>query len=104
MTGKAKPEATAKGTRLEAPEGRKEPEPEAVRSPCLEPEAGRGRPPELHEMHCNSQTRERTLVESSPQARKHRSPPSAFLGGGAGMPGGADDAYEAAAMSSNPGA
>ena len=50
VTGKAKPEATAKRTRLEAPQGRQEPEPEAVHSPCLEPEAGRGRPPELYEM------------------------------------------------------
>ena len=76
VTGKAKPEATAKGTRLEVPPGRQEPEPEAVHSPCLEPEAGRGRPPELHEMQCSSRTRERTLVGSSLQARRHRSPPS----------------------------
>ena len=72
VTGKAKPEATAKGTRLEVPPGRQEPEPEAVHSPCLEPAAGRGRPPDLHEMQCSSRTRNRILVGSSLQARRCR--------------------------------
>ena len=77
VTGKAKPEATAKRTRLEAPEGRKEPGPEAVHSPCLEPAVGRGRPPDLHGMQCSSRTRNRILVGSSLQARRCR-PPSGF--------------------------
>ena len=32
----------------------------------------------MHEMQCSSRTRERTLVGSSLQARRHRSPPSGF--------------------------